>query len=289
MKNNKNNINSDNLIKEIINNGKLEFVRFDYDTKSNIFVGKLNDDDIILQIGVPTTGSIGYLNNIISNRSVITFNNDRFYKFNITRNNNFDFDNNLTVIYPASSNDIKKYGNNEEKNKKKILETFDMYFENVYPKIINQDLTWIYNILDGKTEQDNIIYQDDHFMILPDLKWIGNKNNYDINNLYCLSIVKDRNIRSIRDLTDKHISLLEHIYIKSILAIENEYHVKGDKIRAYFHYHPSYWHLHIHFNLIKNKVVGSCVDTSHSLRSVINNIKIKSDYYQAVDLEIIEF
>ncbi|AYV82038.1 MAG: hypothetical protein Homavirus4_1, partial [Homavirus sp.] len=153
-----------------------------------------------------------------------------------------------------------------------------------YPVIVHQSLTWMYNILDGVSEQDNILFQNEYFVLLPDIKWDG-KN---MDGVYCLAIVKDRSIRSIRDLNDTHITMLENVYEYGMQTIKTVYNVESSKLRAYFHYHPTYWHLHIHFNLIKNKMKGCIIDIAHSLLSVINNIKIARNYYQIVDLEIIK-
>lgn len=56
---------------------------------------------------------------------------------------------------------------------------------------------------------------------------------------------------------------------------------------AYFHYHPSYYHLHVHFQALDyslSSATGSvlCVP----LTDVIQNIKLVPDYYQRVDITV---
>jgi m7GpppX diphosphatase len=68
----------------------------------------------------------------------------------------------------------------------------------------NEKVTWIENILNSISEKQNILFQDQDFVFLPDIDW----NKKDINRLHFLAIVKDRNIKSIRDLTSKSIQLL---------------------------------------------------------------------------------
>jgi hypothetical protein len=45
------------------------------------------------------------------------------------------------------------------------------------------------------------------FVLLPDLKW----NQTDPDNLYCLAIVRDRRLRSIRDLRGEHLAVLQNV------------------------------------------------------------------------------
>jgi len=49
-----------------------------------------------------------------------------------------------------------------------------------------------------------------------------------------------------------------------------------DQIRVFFHYKPTYFHLHVHvthISFVKN-------EKDYRLDDVIDNIKLKSDYYQ---------
>ncbi|EGZ16014.1 hypothetical protein PHYSODRAFT_316123 [Phytophthora sojae] len=61
-------------------------------------------------------------------------------------------------------------------------------------------------------ESERIIYEDanprDGFILLPDFKW---SNPANLESLYCLAIVHDRSLRSIRDLTASHVKLLQNI------------------------------------------------------------------------------
>ena len=70
---------------------------------------------------------------------------------------------------------------------------------------------WVYNILEGKSEQDRIVYDNkcerDGFVLLPDLKWDGITKE----TLYLLAIVRRRGIKSLRDLDETHLPLLKRI------------------------------------------------------------------------------
>jgi len=75
-------------------------------------------------------------------------------------------------------------------------------------------LQWVFNILDHKSEAERIVAEDDDpeigFVLVPDLKWDGS----DPKSLYLLALARPHGIKSLRDLTDKHLPLLENILKK---------------------------------------------------------------------------
>lgn len=148
-------------------------------------------------------------------------------------------------------------------------------------------MQWVYNILEHKKEKERIVFEDQDpqtgFILIPDLKWDG----HSIETLYLLAIVHDRNIKSLRDLTDKHIPLLTNIRDEGLKAIENKYNIKQDQVRVYVHYQPSFYHFHVHFNPLNNDVPGMSCDKSHMLDTIINNITLMPDYYQKATLPFV--
>jgi m7GpppX diphosphatase len=69
-------------------------------------------------------------------------------------------------------------------------------------------------------------------------------------------------------------------------VIREKYGLEEGDIKMYFHYEPSTYHLHIHFvNTVSNHLHSS-VEYSHELNSVMFNLKIMSDYYKIVLLNI---
>lgn len=162
------------------------------------------------------------------------------------------------------------------------IETADIYNKTVAKVIDHIDKQWILDIVDGISEQESIVYQDDDFIMLPDSSW--NPQNNKLDDLYLLIIPKRKDIRSIRDLRGEHIPLLEKM-LTIIDEIERIYSVPTCLLRSYFHYKPSTWHLHLHINTVNSsKPYTACVERAHSLVSVINNLKIDPDYYTKVDL-----
>jgi m7GpppX diphosphatase len=162
-----------------------------------------------------------------------------------------------------------------------ILETPEIYEKVTLPHLAKEQFTldWVYNILEHKQETEKIIYEDSEFILLPDYKWNGQKES-----LYLLAIVTARDIKSIRDLNKSHLPLLENINSKCLETIKSKFGVDPSQIRAYFHYQPSFYHLHVHFTYLKYDAPGIFCEKSHLLASVINNIQLVPDYYKKSSL-----
>ena len=78
--------------------------------------------------------------------------------------------------------------------------------------------------------------------------------------------------------------------LKKLLDAKNiicrKHNIDSNTIVAYLHYHPSFYILHIHYVLVDNCKNG--FGRNIFLSDIIKNIKIKSDYYQTVNIELIE-
>ncbi len=172
--------------------------------------------------------------------------------------------------------------------KKIIKESYQDYTEFISKRDFKKE-QWVYNILDGLSEQDKILYQDDTFVLLPNYTWNYNpsadNSDVDISQMYLLAFPTDKTLHSLRDLNEAHIELLENIKVKTHETIKKLFGFEQDIIKSYVHYSPTTYHLHIHFLLISNSNVNSSVEYSHSLSNIITNIKIKNDYYQTVELD----
>ena len=115
---------------------------------------------------------------------------------------------------------------------------------------------------------------------MPDIKWDGKTNE----SLYLLAIVHQKGIGSLRSLNKDHLGLLENVRSKSLKAIESKYGIKKSNIRAYLHYQPSFYHLHVHFTHIKLQIPG-IPERNHQLNQVIENLKVDSDFYRKATLQ----
>lgn len=193
-----------------------------------------------------------------------------------------------TVIYPATEKHIEKYSTHE---KYIFLETPDLY-ENITKRHIEKtqfSLGWVYNILEHKSEQERIIFEDSDpekgFILLPDLKWDGRT----LETMYVLALPHKRDIKSLRELDGSHLPLLKNIRDAGCDAIKRTYGLSRSRLRIYFHYQPSFYHLHVHFNPCKTEAPGIFCEKSHLLDTVINNLELAPDYYKRATLSFVAY
>lgn len=191
----------------------------------------------------------------------------------------------VSTIYPATNAHVKKYSQQEFFT---FNETPDMYKKITLPHLSAQKFTldWVYNILEGKKEADRVDYKDEDpkngFVLVKDMKWTG-----QVESLHMTSIVLDREIKSLRDLNASHLPMLENIQTNCFATIKAKYGLDETKVRAFFHYHPSYYHLHVHFTNLSFDASGINCDRGHLLSTVICNIQLMSDYYQKATIPFV--
>jgi m7GpppX diphosphatase len=196
-----------------------------------------------------------------------TFNNDIYNKYQASAT----IEGELIVC-----NDISKM----RKSQKKIVkETYEEYLQVIKKRDNNKD-KWIYNIIDGISEQASILYKDDKCIVIPSYMW--NSCNVDKMHILCLPI--DKSLRTIRSLDITHIPLLKHMKEVTCSVIKKKYKIDECYIKKFFHYEPSTYHLHIHFINVENVECESSVEYSHELDSVIFNLSICSNYYKQIVL-----
>lgn len=121
------------------------------------------------------------------------------------------------------------------------------------------------------------------FILLPDLKWDGR----NVENLYLLGIVHKHDLKSLRDLNGSHLDLLRNLRQSAKDAISKRYALNPNQLRMYFHYQPSFYHLHVHINPVRNDAPGIWCEKSHMLDTVINNLELLPDYYQRATLPFV--
>lgn len=269
----------------------LELVSTEAHSKTSIFIGKKKDDHLILIVQAKPPEDVNLLMKP-DYKVEKTFGNERFSKYETIIPVRCE----ISTICPALNNELYKF-RDRRKNLKMYYETPEEYKKTVEPFINITDLKWIRDIfaqiddpsLITKLESDQpqqaelVLHSDETFALLPDLKW----DRKDMNSVYCLAIVRDESLRSVRDLRSRDIPMLTHIMNTSLHVMAKEYGVDPSQIRAYFHYHPTYWWLHIHFNIISYRGAGTCVDDALPLMSVINNLGMLDDYYGRATIPLV--
>jgi len=187
-----------------------------------------------------------------------------------------------TVIYPATQKLINKY---THKNKIIVKETAEIYKNIVLPYLKNSQNSnqWIYNILEGKSEQERTIFHDKDpeigFLLAPSMNWPG-----EIETLYLNTLTMDRNIMSIRDLRKNHLKLLKHMRDKTLEICQKNYNLSKNELRIYFHYQPSFYHLHLHIVNVNFRPGGMDVGRAILLDDVIYNLEMDGEFYEKVTL-----
>ncbi|RMZ89714.1 hypothetical protein DV736_g3045, partial [Chaetothyriales sp. CBS 134916] len=160
----------------------------------------------------------------------------------------------INLIYPCTPKHIAKYSSQRIRY---VTETPEIYRTHIRPYIIHQRtsgrLDWIVNILEGRTEQEDVILRSDWaavgdrselagFLLLPDLNW----DRKTVTGLHLLALVQRTDIWSLRDLRKKHVPWLRRLKEKVIHAAATAARVDEDEIKCYVHYHPTYYHFHVH-------------------------------------------
>ena len=147
----------------------------------------------------------------------------------------------LNLISPCTEKHIKKYS---AQGVRMVTESPQIYKDHVRPYIAKQReegrLDWVYNILEGRKEQEDIIFRDpgqngakdEAFLLAPDLNW----DRKTTTSLHLLAIVERRDLWSLRDLRKCHIVWLKHMREKLIEATVEKYpEIEKDQLKLYMH------------------------------------------------------
>ncbi|KAG4429903.1 hypothetical protein IFR05_014609 [Cadophora sp. M221] len=121
----------------------------------------------------------------------------------------------INLIYPCTEQHIKKYS---KQSVRMVVETPEIYKSSVKPYMLAKReqgrLNWVYNIIDGKTEVEDVIFRtpkgrdgDEGFLLLPDLNW----DRKTVEGLHLLGLVERRDIWTLRDLRKRHVPWLRRM------------------------------------------------------------------------------
>uniref|UniRef100_A0A0N5CE55 m7GpppX diphosphatase n=1 Tax=Strongyloides papillosus TaxID=174720 RepID=A0A0N5CE55_STREA len=211
--------------------------------------------------------------------------NDIYGNYSLTLDQPFN-ENKCTFIYPCTEKHIIKYS---EQKRYLIKETGEDYKKITLPYLMENnvgDVTWIRNIFEKGYEKESIIYKDTDpdtgFLLMADLKW----DRKTMSNMYLQVLIQKKDIKSVRDLDESHLPLLENIRDKVNHVLKEKYNLEKNEIIMYFHYQPTYYYLHLHVTPLSLNHPSRQI-TSLMLDDVIGNIKLMSNYYQLATLSFI--
>nr|OQO17524.1 hypothetical protein B0A51_14163 [Rachicladosporium sp. CCFEE 5018] len=188
----------------------------------------------------------------------------------------------LNLIYPCTEAHVAKYSFQQSRV---VVETPEIYakFVRPYMQRCREEgrLNWVFNIIEGRTEQENVLFRSkeadvkDDFLLLPDLNW----DRKTIGGLHLLALVERRDLWSVRDLTRGDVAWLRHLRATLVKTVEGLYEgVEEDMLKFYVHYQPTYYHFHIHIvhvDLDPSATQG--VGKAISLDNVISQLDTMSD------------
>jgi hypothetical protein len=212
------------------------------------------------------------IESLIDQTSQSLTNNDRYVTYKV----NHVFTGTLFTIDNPTGADFKN------KDQSFVTETFEDYQK----KMVNlkeNNYKWILNIIEGISEVDRIIYRNENFICIPDIKF----NNENLDNLHILAISANISLRTLRELNQSNLSILYDMIEKTYESIEKKYGIERKYVKAFIHYPPSFYVLHIHFMNVKIKDSGTSFERCHDVNRVIENIERDDKYYKR-DMIILE-
>jgi m7GpppX diphosphatase len=146
----------------------------------------------------------------------------------------------INLIYPCTDQHVKKYTAQPLRH---VTETPEIYRHHVRPFMQSKRdqgrLNWVFNILDGRTEQDHVLFrsphdttpEDERYLLLPDLNW----DRKTLGSLHVLALVQRRDIWSVRDLKKKHVGWLQHLVADIATTLSRLYGIDADMLKSYVH------------------------------------------------------
>eukprot|EP00961_Rhodomonas_salina_P257514 3479985-Rhodomonas_salina.7 len=141
---------------------------------------------------------------------------------------------------------------------------------------------WIYDILEGRREQDAIIAETDDFILLPDT--CAPNSDTVVN---WMVVFKDTSLLSIRNLNDTHTDMLKECKSRCIRELTGQRGFKAHQVMCYFHYLPSVFQLHLHVCAPYGQYTTQDIYKVIPIDNVISNIAIDSNYYQKATLSTV--
>ncbi|GAA5871289.1 hypothetical protein JCM16303_000706 [Sporobolomyces ruberrimus] len=184
----------------------------------------------------------------------------------------------LTSICPATEKHILKYSIQEYRIVRETPQLYESVVKPYIDSIPPATIKWVYGILEGTAEAENVLYRDDDpqtgFVLTPDLKW----DQKTMSALYLLVLTQDRSIGSLRDLTPAHIPLLRNIRQASERAAIEKYCIDKGELRFFVHYQPTYYHFHVHVVHVNyQNFSGITVGQAHLLDDVIDTLELEKE------------
>lgn len=191
-----------------------------------------------------------------------------------------------TVIFPCQQWHIEKYS-----AQRKIFfhETPALFQAVTLPYLRSKPasgIMWLYQLLEKQAEQDRLLLEDPDkdigflmYAFVPAEEFRVQVRK-DPKKLRALIIVNRRDLLSLRSLNATCLPLLNNIQTKVSLFLNDLFNgnskTGSSNDLMFFHYKPTYFHLHIHVEHFEVEVGLR----DHRLLDVIENLQLDSCYYE---------
>mmetsp|Transcript_60912 Transcript_60912/g.113922 ORF Transcript_60912/g.113922 Transcript_60912/m.113922 type:complete len:304 (-) Transcript_60912:64-975(-) len=255
-------------------------------------------EEVVVAVEIPVITGEGaveaVLENVLSPESATAtfFNNDRFYK----QTGKHAADVCVEVICPATKKDIDK---RRKVVLHRCLETRALYDSITVPSTIQgaeKRDTWVANIILGKSEQEFVVPElsGDGLTVVKDYKW---QKVEVVDDLYYLCLFTDMSVRSLRDLREQHVPLLERVETNVVPGLAKKHGVDPSSLLAYVHYQPTFWYFHVHIVNCRHAMFSgekggenlllTALDRFHKVDAILALLKARGDYFANATLPVL--
>ncbi len=163
-----------------------------------------------------------------------------------------------------------------------FTENYQMYKKISLPyinSIYDKNTKWIHELVGNFSEESIVLFRNQEMVLCKDIVW----KEDNLNQFYLLGI-PTKKIKTIRDLTQHDIPLLKNLKEKAI-EIAKEYGINKNKLYMFFHYHPSYYQLHLHVCITEHEALETKYIRHYYLDNVIEKLEAESDYWKKSTLQ----
>ena len=163
-----------------------------------------------------------------------------------------------------------------------FTETYQTYRKISLPyinSIYEKNTKWIHELVTNYSEESIVLFRNWDMVLCKDIVWRDN----GVNQFYLLGI-PTKKIKTIRDLTANDIGLLKELKAKAF-EIAHQYGISKNKLYMFFHYHPSYYQLHLHVCICEHEALETNYLRHYYLDDVISKLEEDSDYWKKATLK----
>eukprot|EP00051_Salpingoeca_urceolata_P014004 m.177454 g.177454 ORF g.177454 m.177454 type:complete len:341 (-) comp17965_c0_seq4:87-1109(-) len=188
----------------------------------------------------------------------------------------------VTIVCPCLPHHVEKF---TDTPRVLFRETRAVYERCTLPWIESQPadkVQWLVNMLEQTKEQDRLLFQRPQFLLYayqPAETVDPHKTP-----LHLLCLFRDLALRTIRDLRGCHIELLRAFRADLYEHAREQWSLRPERMRVFFHYHPTFTALHCHVTDLSDNCPTKLKDVL--LDDVIDNLEADGAHYENATLPV---